>query len=268
MSEYEPGAPSQPSAGSDQPQFQTALRGYDRAQVDSFVQDLTTQLAAMRRRVEEAERAAAAAKNAPPPSFEHLGAEAARVLAQAGSSATLLIEEARGRGKAIVEEAEAQATELIKQAEQRAAEIDGEARQTLAEAADARDRILADTEKEAEQLRARVEEETGAALEEARKAAERIRIEAATEQRQLEIETQRLREARDRMRGYVSRIYAGLGELLAEPSDGDPEGQPVHTALADDDLDAESDASGADGAEAAQGQSSANPPRWWVGHNK
>lgn len=98
------------------PSFSVVMRGYDRQQVEFFVEDMAQRLADQRRRADETAGAMAqmrleiaALKNQPPPSFEHLGAEAARVLEQAGGSARLLVEEAESRADTIVQRAEAEA---------------------------------------------------------------------------------------------------------------------------------------------------------------
>src|SRR6266542_5230882 len=125
MSVLEQDTTSESSAGVDMPSFPVVMRGYDRQQVHAFVLEQASRLAAERRRADSTERAVAqlrhelaASKNQPPPSFEHLGAEAAKVLEQAGNSAKLLVEEARSRGEAIVHEAETEAAELIEKAQQ------------------------------------------------------------------------------------------------------------------------------------------------------
>src|SRR5262244_1615553 len=98
------------------PSFSVVVRGYEQHQVEFFVEDMAQRLADQRRRANETVGAMAemrleiaALKNQPPPSFEHLGAEAARVLERAGGSARLLLEEAEGRADTIVQKAEAEA---------------------------------------------------------------------------------------------------------------------------------------------------------------
>ncbi|HKA49904.1 MAG TPA: DivIVA domain-containing protein [Candidatus Dormibacteraeota bacterium] len=98
------------------PSFSVVMRGYDRHQVEFFVEDMAQRLADQRRRADETagvmaemRQEIAALKNQPPPSFEHLGVEAARVLEQAGGSARLLVEEAESRAGTIIEKAQAEA---------------------------------------------------------------------------------------------------------------------------------------------------------------
>lgn len=209
-----------------QPSFPVVLRGYHRGQVQAFIQNLTSHLAAERQRGNNTERAMAelrleiAALKTQPPSFEHLGAEAARVLDQAGSSAKLLIEEARNRGETMVQEAEVEAAELIQKGEEHALELEKAASARLAEATGERDRILAAIAAEADQLRDQAAEEARSTLERAKLEAERIRMAAVDEQSVMEAETERLLEARNRMLEYFGRLHSDLGELLAEASEG------------------------------------------------
>ncbi|HEY4028057.1 MAG TPA: DivIVA domain-containing protein [Candidatus Dormibacteraeota bacterium] len=212
------------------PEFPVALRGYERQQVDTFLKDLSIRVTAERRRAEQAERGAAqmraelaGLRNQAPPSFEHLGAEAGRVLEQAGTSAKLLVEEARSRGRALVEEAEGQAQDLIERADRRAAEVEAEARDTLADATSERERILAEAAIAVEEARNQAREDVHNALEQAREAASRTHQKAMSEQARMEAETERLRESRDRMLEYLGRIHTDLGALLAEAVQADVE---------------------------------------------
>ena len=231
MSVVEQGAVSSSDREIGVPEFPVALRGYDRQQVDAFVHDLTIRLTAERRRAEHSERAvsqmrtelASLRENQAPPSFEHLGAEAGRVLAQAGNSAKVLIEEAQIRGREVVDAAESRAGALIERAERRAAELETEATDTIAQAAAERQRILAEAAQSAVEIRAQAEAEARTALQHAQDAAERTLQTAAAEQSAMGAETERLRESRDRMLDYLGRIHADLGELLAEAVQADAE---------------------------------------------
>jgi vacuolar-type H+-ATPase subunit H len=236
MSALEPDAASMPAAGGDVPSFPIVMRGYDRQQVQAFVLQLRSRLADERSRVEQAERALSrlqleldAAKHQAPPSFEHLGAEAARVLEQAGASATLLLEEARNRGRRIVEDAEVEASDLIAQAERQTEKLHDAAEQALKEAVAKRDRLLAEAAEDAGRLRARADQEARATLEEARDEAERIQELAMSERMAMEAETARLRDSRDRMIEFLSRIHGDLGLVLAEAiASDDGAAQAIH----------------------------------------
>ena len=230
MSVVEKGSASHADLEIGVPEFPVALRGYDRTQVDAFVQDLTVRLTAERRRAEQSERAVAqmrtelaGMRDQPPPSFEHLGAEAGRVLASAGNAAKLLIEEAQSRGQAMVDEADAHATELIARAERRAAAVEAGASEILARAESERERILVDASESVAAIRGQAEDEAHSARQHARDAAERMLDRAATDRATMQAETERLRESRDRMLDYLGRIHSDLGELLAEAVQADAE---------------------------------------------
>jgi DivIVA domain-containing protein len=248
MSVVEQGAASKKDVEIGVPEFPVAIRGYDRTQVDAFLHDLSVRVTAERRRAEQAERTVAQLQaelagmhHQAPLSFEHLGAEAGRVLEQAGSSAKLLVEEARSRGRAMVEEAEEQARGLIDRAERRAAEIEAEAQDTLAAASDERQRILSEAARSIEEARSQAEREVRAALADAQAAADDTRHRALAEQTAMRAETDRLGESRERMLEYLGRIHTDLGELLAEAVQADaevpaaPNGQVAMEAFEDDD---------------------------------
>jgi DivIVA domain-containing protein len=213
------------------PEFPVALRGYDRQQVDAFVQDLTVRLTAERRRAEQADRGVAQLRaelatvreSQGPPTFEQLGAEAGRVLSQAGSSAKLLIEEAQTRGREVVDAAESRAAALGERAERRAAELEAEAAATVEQAVAERETILAEAARTVAAIRGQAEQEARTALEHAQDAAGRTLERAAAEQTAMRSETERLRESRDRMLDYLGRIHSDLGELLAEAVQADAE---------------------------------------------
>ena len=230
MSLVEQGTVSKSEAEINVPEFPVALRGYERTQVDAYLKDLAIRATAERRRAEHAERASAqmraelaSLRNQPPPSFEHLGAEAARVLEHAGLSAKMLVEEARNRGQALEDEGEARAADVIARAERRAAELEAEAGETLAAAATERERILAEGAQAVEDARTQAEEEARAALAQATESAERMRDRAMSERAAMRAETERLREHRERMLDYLSRIHADLGGVLAEAVPADAE---------------------------------------------
>ncbi|HEY7199530.1 MAG TPA: DivIVA domain-containing protein [Candidatus Dormibacteraeota bacterium] len=230
MSVVEQGTASMPEGEIGLPEFPIGLRGYDRQQVDVFLKDLSVRLTAERRRAEQAERAAAqmraelaGMRNQPPPSFEHLGSEAARVLEQAGASAKLLVEEARSRGHHLVEQAEEHAAALLVQAERQAAQLEAEAAGTLKAAGAERERILDEARQAVEDARNQAEAEAHAALEEAREAAERTRELALREKTAMQAETERLRESRARMLEYLGRIHSDLSSLLSEAAQADVE---------------------------------------------
>src|SRR5438309_8358693 len=132
-------APAAP--GVDMPDFPVAIRGYDRQRVDAYVGELRSLLADERHRAKgNAERYAqlqkelSGLKKREPLSFDHLGAEAARVLEQAGNGAKVLMEEARAQCQVLIQDAKAQAAEIGKQATEQANQVQAATRKTIEEA--------------------------------------------------------------------------------------------------------------------------------------
>jgi hypothetical protein len=186
MSVFEPHtAPA--STGTDQlPALDVALRGRKGQQVSAYVGELSARLDQQTARAQRAERETAllrreldALRNQPPPSFEHLGTEAAKVLEDAGQSARILVEQAKDRGKAIIEQAKDRAAELVQAAER----------------------------------------DAGARLDAARQAAEQMLAKANGERSIMDAETRRLREYRDGLLGHLGRVQSDLAGFLAEAGD-------------------------------------------------
>jgi cell division septum initiation protein DivIVA len=205
------------------------MRGYDRQRVDAFIEGLQSQLADERQRAKQnagtyAQLQQEVAKKQEPPSFDHLGAEAARVLEQAGQGAKVLMHEAQAKCDALIQDAKDAAAQVGQHATQQAAQVEAAARKTIDDATTERDRILARAEEAAERLRVQVEEEAHKALEQARKEMTRVRKESENERLALEAEITRLRQARDQIRDQLGRVHADVGELLGGAVSANPEG--------------------------------------------
>jgi DivIVA domain-containing protein len=174
----------QDTAGQDNgdgtPPFRMVRRGYDRDEVDAYIQQL-------RARLEEAVGLYAKAEGARAdleretrnlregsPSFEQLGGEAAALLQEAGRSGEQLIENARRRADTIIEKAQQQA----------------------------------------EQTRADVSSEAQKALEQAREVADHIRREVEEERAALFSETEQVREFRDSLLDDLGRVHGEISGLL------------------------------------------------------
>lgn len=190
------------ASATDEPRFETTLRGYNKDQVDTFVRVQAGQLTEEQRRAERAETASAqlqrqleAIKRKDKPTFEELGAEAARIIQNAGQSAEAIANAARGRAAEIVEEAEKKAAQLLEEAAKRVAQADEGAKRTAAEAAAQREKTLAAAQAEAK----------------------RVRDAAAGEQRKVQAETSRISEGQERMRSDLDRIRGEITKLLDAP---------------------------------------------------
>lgn len=114
--------------------FSVALRGYDRGEVEAFLQDVAAEVSVLK---DSAERA-----------YQNLGEELGELLQQAKDVADKLLSEARSEAAALVQSAENEATGLRDEAEAHARQVreeaDGEAVSTRAEAEqDAAQRISA-----------------------------------------------------------------------------------------------------------------------------
>jgi DivIVA domain-containing protein len=174
----------QDTAGQDNgegpPPFRMVRRGYDRDEVDAYIQQL-------RARLEEAVGLYAKTEGARAeleretrnlregsPSFEQLGGEAAALLQEAGRSGEQLIENARRRADTIIEKAQQQA----------------------------------------EQTRADVASEAQKALEQAREVADHIRREVEEERSALFSETEQVREFRDSLLDDLGRVHGEISGLL------------------------------------------------------
>ncbi len=186
MSVFEPHIDQEPDGAGQLPPLDVPLRGRKGEQITAYIQDLASRIDQQRGRAELAERAAAhlnreveALRNRPPPSFEHLGSEAAKVLEEAGRSAKVLVEEAKERGKDLVKEAE----------------------------------------RAAEQVRGRAEHDAVTRLDAARQAAEQMLAKANGERSVTEAETKRLRQYRDSLLGHLGRVQTDLAGFIAGASD-------------------------------------------------
>lgn len=240
----------------DPPDFPIVVRGYDRHQVNAYLQSIVSRLAAEHDRATQAEQAAA---NNQPPTFEHLGAEAMKVLKLAGQSGEVLVEQAKKRGETIVREAEDQAADLLEEAKQRAERLHAAARGTLREAADERDRILTEAHEQGEEIRALAEDDARATLEEAQSASQRMWQTVRDECTAMQAETKRLQELRDRMMEHLTYVRTELNSsLFIRPPEEEADLTPVLDATVEEVSDG-ADATANAGAEAAASPDSAEP---------
>jgi vacuolar-type H+-ATPase subunit H len=262
MSVFEPHTTATSATGIeiDLPDFPIVVRGYDRHQVNAYVQSIVSRLAAERDRATQAEQAAA---NDEPPTFEHLGAEAMKVLKLAGQSGEALVEQAKKHGETIVQEAEGQAADVLEKAKQQAERLHAAALGTLREAADERDRILTEAREQGEEIRTLAEDDARSTLEEAQSASERMWQTVNDECTAMQAETKRLRELRDRMMEHLTYVRTELNSsLFIQPQEEEADLTPVRDATVEEVSDGAEEAS--DGADAsatanAEAESAASP---------
>jgi cell division septum initiation protein DivIVA len=190
MSVFEPHTEPVSNGDSRLPVLDVPLRGRKGQQVSAYIEELAARLDQQSARAERSEQATArlrheldVLRNQPPPSFEHLGAEAAKVLEDAGQSAKVLLEQAKGHGRVIIEQARAHAAELVE-----AAEHDASTR-----------------------------------LDAASQAAEQMLAKANGERSVIEAEARRLTEYRDSLLGHLGRVQADLAGFLTEANEAMPE---------------------------------------------
>jgi hypothetical protein len=190
---FEPHNDPVPDSSDQLPPLDVPLRGRKGEQVSAYIQELAARLDHQRARAELAEQAAShlnrevdALRNQPPPSFDHLGTEAAKVLEEAGRSAKVLVDQAVQRGRELVQKAEATAAKVR-------ADADADAR---------------------------------ARLEAARQAAEQMLAKANGERSAAEAETRRLHQYRDDLLGHLNRVQSDLAGFLVGAGDAAPAPPP------------------------------------------
>jgi vacuolar-type H+-ATPase subunit H len=227
VTEFDPEATTELN-NADAPRFPVVMRGYDRWQVDTRFAELAIQLERERQRADEVEAKLADARgeldavhNQPPPSFQHLGAEAAKLLEQAGESADRLVAEARERAEAISAEAEQRARTIVAEAEGRAEELERNSSSIVADAEAQAEAVRADAMGIAERERARAEEESRVVLTEARDATNMVWQEAQRERVAVEAEIERLDQLRREVLGQLARVRGQLALVLDEADELD-----------------------------------------------
>lgn len=231
MTEFDPEATTELHQ-SDTPHFPVVMRGYDRWQVDTRFAEFTIQLERERSRAEELEDKLGQARaqleglrDQPPPSFMHLGAEAAKLLEQAGESADRLVAEAQDRAGGIEADARGKAAQLIADAEQRAHELEASSAGVLRQAQEEGEQTRRQAHQQAEEERAHAHEEARIVLAEARDATNTVWQETQRERMAIETEIQRLDGLRRQVLSQLERVrnqlVAVLGDAPDDPAGGD-----------------------------------------------
>ncbi|CAN5571897.1 hypothetical protein BH18ACT1_BH18ACT1_13160 [soil metagenome] len=237
------------------PEFTMTLRGYDRLQVDDYLErqaryssDSDARLAAAERTAEllatEAESMRAQVESieeqdddGPPRSMRALGDRVGRILQTTWDTAEELREEAVTgaslEAEAIerrAEEREARAAAALDDAHRRAGEVEAEAdevrRLATEEAARVRDEAEADARARGEELVAAAISDAEAVRATAAADAERTVAEAEVRRNELEEVIANLSERRDAAMGELDRVRAALEQVMAGPPPANPSAAP------------------------------------------
>ena len=239
--------------------FVTVLRGYDRIEVDEYIDDLLAVVATLR--TSAAERRAAESANAPQPAAaptEGFGVRAERLLRLAENEAAEIRAAAAAESSSIVERARADAEQRRHEAEQaliaRSAQTDQEtARRTAA--LDEREGAL---KSQVEAARGEIEMLTRAAQREADRLREQVRHEIDEKRAAAELEATRAVESVEKdvarlnaLRESTRQELARIVEIVRTASAGMGQGTPPDTARDDGESGDTADRVGDKGAEQA-----------------
>ncbi len=206
------------------PEFATAMRGYDRLQVDDYIVKQAVWLNEAQVRVEAAESELVSLEN-----------ERASLLSQVGSlqeqafkTAPPSFDELGERVGRVLQEAWAAATDMRQDAEKAAAEAASKARD---EAAGEMAAMVEDAKRQSEDL-----------LAESRAEADRLTGEATRRRRELHAEIRVLTDRRDSALAELARLRSGLEALFSAPSPGEDEpGQTIDLRAVESEASADTD---------------------------
>lgn len=233
----------------DAPEFATSLRGYDRMQVDEYVDALHQWLDEATDRARTAETSAAAMADdldqlqreqeearaevarlegklaaEPPRSMAELSSRLATVLDGAAEAADAVREAAARDAAAVREEADAKLAEAERIASGVRAEAADIRRLNERDAATLAGQLVDDARAQAGTLLEVAEQEAARARDGAARHCAELRAAAKAEREEAANECSRLRIEHDRFRGELERLRAAIGGALAGPpaADGPP----------------------------------------------
>jgi DivIVA domain-containing protein len=169
-------------------QFSASRRGYDRAEVDQFVEKVSrivVELEAMRSPDAVIERALA-----------DVGEETSAILRRARKAAEEIIADAEAHASERSAEAEARGRELREEADHYSARVKAEAERVLSEARSEAEEIISDSNAEAARVRDEAEGESARLRDDARKEATRVRGDADRYRAQVSAHIEQLAQER------------------------------------------------------------------------
>jgi DivIVA domain-containing protein len=223
--------------------FGTGFRGYDQAEVRTFLKRVADEMAASHGREVELRRSLQEALNrAAHPQLDQetltsaLGEHAARLLTSAREAATNIVSEAETRAARIIGEAEGkiarvrtEADSLLSRRTEEAERLTAGLRQAAeADARTLRERARAEAEAEVESARVQGREMVG----EARALRERMLADLTRRRRTAEVQLEQLRLARQRLLEAYGVVRRTLDEATAELGAAEAEARPVLAAAA------------------------------------
>ncbi|MDQ6616267.1 MAG: DivIVA domain-containing protein [Actinomycetota bacterium] len=241
------------------PQFAVTVRGYDRAQVDDYVDTLREWLGNATLRMEAAESESSQLREQvmlfrtrlaqldqqlsanPPRTIEALGDRVARILLLAEEGALSVQADAEAEAVSIIGRARQEAADLVRAAQSRQTEMEafiagaGEqaaalVREAETRGAEAASRLLAEAETRAAGREAESAERARILVADAEAQRDRILAQLHDEERVLGADLQRLTTERNEVRDGLTRLRESLHRTISEVSSGTPGPQPPQLA--------------------------------------
>jgi cell division septum initiation protein DivIVA len=247
------------------PEFAVTVRGYDRAQVDEYIDWLREWLSNATVRMEAAETEAgqlrdqvrrlqlrvddleAETSDQPPRTIAALGERVSRILELAEEGAAAVLGEAEAEAEQLLARARAEAEGISEGTAARQAEVDSrlasaaeEARQTVQEAEARASETVAgmmrDAEERAQAWEAQAQQRARELVETAEQERARILVLMAAEKAAMDAQLAGLAAQRDQVLASLSRLHQSLASTIVEVPEGGIEG-PDHVPAADLDPD-------------------------------
>jgi DivIVA domain-containing protein len=194
------------------PSFSSSIRGYDRDDVDRYVERVNQLIAELQISVS----ARAAVRHA----LERVGEQTSGILQHARETAEEITSSAREEAEETIARANAEAGDVVARAEREVGQLAAEARAeaertTIAVEASTRE-LLERAREEAERTRARACDDAEARLRQVREEIGSLRDEADTTMRSLQVEIEAIAEQRRARLDEVREIAMRLEQLLAD----------------------------------------------------
>jgi cell division septum initiation protein DivIVA len=229
------------------PRFATVVRGYDRMQVDDYVERLSQWVeqadhraqqaeATMSRAVSEAEKLRrrlaavdAGTLTATPESVKALGDRVGQIMQSSFHATEQLRRRAEGAAQSVAAEAEERANLIIAQATERAEELSAAAESLFAQSQKELSAVEAEVARRTGEAERRVTAEREQILEQARREARQVVRKASDGERLLRKKLAALEERRHQVLGEIGLLHERLGSIsdgLASADELTPDAGP------------------------------------------